>query len=256
MILLVYAKYSRSYVSGGKIANLSWESEIAKSWEAGVKSTLLDGKLRANLAAFHVTYDNLQLAQGGATFAATNPTIANVPVIIVGVNVPFKVKGFELELTAAPTQGLTLGANLGYTDAKFDGTLSPLVLVTAASPICGAEFAASLTPPASAAKDAALAACEAANSPHYKQTLLPKWTSSLYAQYETEPLFEDARLSFRLDASFRSQMRLDANDDIPTAAFAPVEKTPVNVDPEWPRCPYGYRTGSRSKRPWRFGAAT
>lgn len=225
--LLVYAKYSRSYVSGGKIANLTWKSEIAKSWEAGVKSTLLDGKLRANLAAFAVTYDNLQLAQGGSAFALSNPTIANVPVIITGVNVPFKVRGFELEVTAAPTDGLTLGANLGYTNAKFDGTLSALVLVTAATPMCGAEFAAfagSASP--SAAVLSALANCEKSSSRHYKQTLLPKITSNLYAQYETQPIFGDARLNLRLDASFRSSMRLDANDDVPTAAFAPAEKTP------------------------------
>jgi iron complex outermembrane receptor protein len=56
--------------------------------------------------------------------------------------------------------------------------------------------------------------------------LLPKWTSNLFAQYETEPLFGDARLSFRLDGSFRSSMPIDANDDVPTAAFAPAEKTP------------------------------
>ncbi len=225
--LLIYGKYSRSYVSGGKIANLEWKPEIAKSWEAGVKSTLLDGKFRANLSAFKVTYDNLQLAQGGSAFALSNPTISNVPVIITGVNVPFKVKGFELEMTAAPVDGLTLGANLGYTKARFDGTLSALVLVTAATPMCGAEFAAVAgTPSPSSAQLAALAACETASSPHYHQTLLPKWTSNLFAQYESEPLFGDARLNVRLDASFRSSMRLDANDDVPTAAFAPVEKTP------------------------------
>jgi len=226
--LLVYAKYSRSYVSGGKIANLEWKPEIAKSWEAGIKSTMLDGKLRANLSAFHVTYENLQLAQGGSAFALSNPTIANVPVIITGVNVPFKVKGFELELTAAPTHGLTLGASLGYTDAKFDGTLSALVLVTAASPMCGAEFGAvAATAAPTATQLAALAACETASSPHYHQTLLPDWTSNLYAQYETDPIFEGGRLSFRLDASFRSSMRLDANDDAPLPGFEPVEKTPA-----------------------------
>jgi iron complex outermembrane recepter protein len=225
--LLVYGKYSRSYVSGGKIANLEWKPEIAKSWEAGIKSTLLDGKLRANLSAFHVTYENLQLAQGGSAFALSNPTIANVPVIITGVNVPFKVKGFEAELTAAPVVGLTLGASLGYTKSKFDGTLSALILVTAATPMCGAEFGAVAgTANPTPAQLAALAACETANSPNYRQTLLPKWTSNLYAQYETEPLFGEARLNFRLDASYRSSMRLDANIDIPTPEFAPAEKTP------------------------------
>ena len=229
--LLVYAKYSRSYVSGGKLANLEWKPEIAKSWEAGLKATTLDGKLRANLAVFAVTYDNLQLAQGGSAFALSNPTIANVPVIITGVNVPFKAKGFELELTAAPTRGLTLGANLGYTTTKFDGILSATVLVTASSGLCGAEFGAvAATAVPTAAQLSALAACEAASSPHYKQTLLPAVTSNLWAQWESEPMFGgDARLSVRLDAQLKSSQRLDANDDAPLPGFEPVEKTPSTL---------------------------
>ncbi len=229
--LMVYTKYSRSYVSGGKIANLEWKPEIAKSWEAGLKSTMFDGKLRANLALFAVTYDNLQLAQGGSAFALTNPTIANVPVIITGVNVPFKAKGFELELTAAPTRGVTLGANLGYTTTKFDGVLSATVLVTASSALCGAEFGAvAATAVPTAAQLSALAACEAAGSPHYKQTLLPAVTSNLWAQWESEPMFGgDARLSVRLDAQIKSSQRLDANDDAPLPGFEPVEKTPSTL---------------------------
>ncbi len=232
--LLVYAKYSRSFVSGGQIANLEWKPEIAKSWEAGIKSTLLDGKLRANIAAFHVTYTNLQLAQGGSAFATVNPTIANVPVIITGSPAPAKVKGFEVELTAAPTRGVTLGANLGYTDFRYDGTLNAAVLITAASPLCVAEFGAlgqaqafaSINPAAVGTAQAALTACEVASTPRYNQTLLPKWTSNLYAQWESEPLFGDARLSVRLDASFKSSMRLDANDNAPLPGFEPVEMTP------------------------------
>ncbi len=228
--LLVYAKYSRSYVSGGQIANLTWKPEIAKSWEAGIKATVLDGKLRANGALFAVTYENLQLAQGGSAFALSNPTIANVPVIITGVNVPTKAKGFELELSAAPSRNITLGANLGYTDVKFDGVLSALVLVTAATPMCGAEFGAvagSAVP--SAAQLAALSACEVANSSHYKQTLLPKWTSNLWAQWESEPVIGDARLTFRLDAQIKSSQRLDANDDAPAPGYEPVEMTPSTL---------------------------
>ena len=47
-------------------------------------------------------------------------------------------RGLELELTAAPTRGLTLGANLGYTDFKYTGTLNWEVLITAG--LCAAEF--------------------------------------------------------------------------------------------------------------------
>ena len=41
---------------------------------------------------------------------------------------------------------------------------------------------------------------------------MPKITSNLWAQWESEPLFNsDARLSVRLDAQIKSSMRIDAN---------------------------------------------
>ena len=128
---MLYAKYSRSYVSGGQIATLTWKPEFAKSWEAGVKTTLLDGKLRANLAVFSVTYENLQFAKAGSAFALV-PALCLLPTLVVGSRSPARARGFELELTAAPTRGLTLGANLGYTDFKYLGTLNWEVLITAA----------------------------------------------------------------------------------------------------------------------------
>ncbi len=57
---LFYAKWSRSFVSGGEVARLVYEPEVATSWELGAKLDFLDRKLRANLAVFHVDYKHLQ----------------------------------------------------------------------------------------------------------------------------------------------------------------------------------------------------
>ena len=224
---LIYAKYSRSYVSGGQIATLAWKPEFAKSWEAGVKSTLLDGKLRANLAVFSVTYENLQFANAGSAFPFV-PALAPLPTLIVSSRSPARARGLELELTAAPTRGLTLGANLGYTDFKYTGTLNWEVLIT--SGLCGAEFGASLS--GTPAALAALAACEVAQTPNFRQTFLPKITSNLWAQWESEPMFGgDTRLSVRLDAQIKSSMRIDGNIDapLPLPGWANLEAVPATL---------------------------
>ena len=225
--VLLYAKYSRSYVSGGQIATLAWKPEIAKSWEAGVKSTLFDGKLRANMSVFSVTYDNLQFANAGSAFPLS-PTLFPLPTLIVGSESPARARGIELELTAAPTRGVTLGANLGYTDFKYTGTLNWEVLITGG--LCAAEFGASLS--GTPASLAALAACEVAKTPNFRQTLLPKITSNLWAQWESEPLFNsDAQLSVRLDAQIKSKMFIDNNDDapLPLPGWANLEEVPTTL---------------------------
>ena len=224
---LLYAKYSRSYVSGGQIATLAWRPEFAKSWEAGIKTTFLDGKLRANLAVFSVTYENLQFANAGSAFPFV-PALAPLPTLIVSSRSPARARGLELELTAAPTRGLTLGANLGYTDFKYTGTLNWEVLIT--SGLCGAEFGASLS--GTPASLAALAACEVAQTPNFRQTFLPKITSNLWAQWESEPMFGgDTRLSVRLDAQIKSSMRIDGNIDapLPLPGWDKLEAVPSTV---------------------------
>ncbi|MBV1687938.1 TonB-dependent receptor [Novosphingobium sp. G106] len=218
---LLYAKYSRSYVSGGQIGNLPWKPEIAKSWEAGAKTTVFDGKLRANLAVFSVTYDNLQFANGGAAYALIRPDLALFPTLVVSSRPPARARGVELELTAAPTRGLTLGANLGYTNFKFLGPLNGEVLSIAG--LCGTEFALNLP---------TLGACEIAQSKNYRNTLTPKITSNLWAQWESEPLFNaDTRLSIRLDAQIKSSMRIDANLDapLPQPGWAALETVPSTL---------------------------
>ena len=89
--------------------------ETADSFEIGVKSEFLDNRVRFNLTGFHVKYNDLQRQ-------------LNVPLVVNGapnqvtifVNAASAtVKGIEAELTAQPTDGLTLRGVLGYQDAKY-----------------------------------------------------------------------------------------------------------------------------------------
>lgn len=171
--ILIYGKYSNAFVAGGFAGPIPYKPEIAKSWEAGIKSDWFDRRLRANLAVFDVKYTDLQTAQAGITLG--DPAIG-LAVADLGDE---RAKGFELETTAVPIDGLTLGAAVGYTDVKL----------TRVNPIIS-----ELGVPATL--------------DNFKQTLQPKWTANLSAEYDTQPVWNDARMTFRLDASWHSKERI------------------------------------------------
>lgn len=112
--VLAYISATRGFKSGGYNLVGSGETfapEKIWSYEAGLKSTLLDRRLRVNLAAFYYDYNDLQVnrfnpATGGATSTVTNAAAA-------------RIKGFEAEIQAALAKGLDLDASLALLDAKY-----------------------------------------------------------------------------------------------------------------------------------------
>jgi iron complex outermembrane recepter protein len=103
----VYAKYATGFVSGGVFNSVEFQPETAKSIELGVKTDLLDRRLRVNLAAFHAKRKNRQVAGfiEGAGNILTN----------IGGD---RARGIELETTLVPVDALTLTANYGFADVK------------------------------------------------------------------------------------------------------------------------------------------
>ena len=166
--ILVYAKYSTGFVSGGSIAGIGWKPETVSSIEGGVKADLFDRRLRTNVALFHAIYKDIQSAQGGTNIG--RPEIGTA-IVDLGNE---RAQGAELEVTALPMRNLTLGGNLGYTDAKYT-KLEPIVLTIYGS--------------------------------GYKPTLSPKFTSRVFAQYESDPIIGDAKLVARVDGDWRSSER-------------------------------------------------
>ena len=194
--LLVFAKWSTAYVSGGKVGPIEFQPETAKSAEAGIKADLLNRRLRTNLSVFWAEYKNYQTAQGGNTlgqlpeFQALVPDarIRNALGTFVYPQGDIEAKGFELEVTAAPVDGIVLGGGLSYTDTKFSNVPSLL-------------FAAQSLP--ADAPDSA-----------YRPTLRPKWTASAYAQYTSEPIWDEATFTARVQGNYQSRMISHANKDI------------------------------------------
>jgi iron complex outermembrane receptor protein len=194
--ILVYGKYSTSFVSGGSVAGIVFKPETAKSWELGLKADLLDRRLRTNLALFHVDYKNFQqpssttetsaIAFLNAVYGDLGTALAsNLSTFVLQAH-DVRAKGFELEVTAAPVSGVVLGGSVSYTKTQFRNILPSFLAAQGGEAVPFAR---------------------------------PKWTGNVFASYETPPLAGDMTLSLRADALYRSNFLLTSNPTVRQTAF-------------------------------------
>ena len=121
--ILIYGAYKTAYKSGGfsngginsslstdPFSDLTFDKETAEGFEAGIKSTILDNQLRANLTLFTYDYQDFQVDFFNSPIFAFQTLTADA-----------NTKGVELEFEFAPrgVPGLNLTAALNYTDAKY-----------------------------------------------------------------------------------------------------------------------------------------
>jgi iron complex outermembrane receptor protein len=112
----VYARVARGYRAPSIQGRLLFgrglsdaKSEKTMSYEAGIKTLLLDHKLRFNLTAYLFNTKDLQLtAVGGANNFTSLLNAAKV-----------KGRGIEAEIEARPAPGLTLTAGVSYNKATI-----------------------------------------------------------------------------------------------------------------------------------------
>jgi iron complex outermembrane receptor protein len=118
--MMVYVKTSRGFRGGGlnvrsstAATNPSFEPEQATDYEIGTKLDLFDRHLRIDGALFHTRLKNAQesVIQVFGDPPATVTAIENAATAII--------KGFELEATVVPFDGLTINGSIGYVDARF-----------------------------------------------------------------------------------------------------------------------------------------
>jgi iron complex outermembrane recepter protein len=172
----IYARYSKGFKSGGwnaellapntpktpinpdyfDVTKIRFKPESVSNYEVGFKGDILDRRLRISAAGFYTDYKDIQISRfvGGLKgYEIANPSA--------------RIKGVELELTALPTDGLTLSANMGYTDGKYrqSGT-------------CGASCT------------------------NGTRLNVPRWTLGAGVGYEKK-ILENGTLSFRIDYAYR-----------------------------------------------------
>lgn len=109
--VMLYASVQRGFKSGGYNIGSSqrdpFEPEKIWSYEIGVRSELLDRALLLNASAFWYDYTNLQAQDS----VGNQPIIRNVG--------KARVRGFEVETVARPTDFFRLEGALTYVDAQF-----------------------------------------------------------------------------------------------------------------------------------------
>lgn len=117
--IFTYALWSRGFRSGGFNGRATTPSSIgpydperADNFEVGVKTAWLENRLQVNVNGFWMIVDGLQ--QG---FIRPAPDAGGQETVIANIG-EVTNKGFEVEITAVPTEGLTLFGALGFIDEK------------------------------------------------------------------------------------------------------------------------------------------
>ncbi|WP_417615015.1 TonB-dependent receptor [Parasphingorhabdus sp.] len=118
--VMLYASVQRGFKSGGYNIGSSqrdpFEPEKIWSYEMGARTELLDRALLLNASAFWYDYTNLQAQDS----VGNQPIIRNVG--------KARVRGFEVETVARPTDFLRLEGALTYVDAQFtEGQLTEVL---------------------------------------------------------------------------------------------------------------------------------
>jgi iron complex outermembrane receptor protein len=115
-----YVSYTSGFKSGAfqfiavspSIAEQVAEPESVDSFEAGLRTTLLDRHLRLNAAVFSMDYQNLQQLR-------LVPIGGGVTRILIGNAGSSRIRGFEMEGRAVFDSNWSLDFSYGYLDAKF-----------------------------------------------------------------------------------------------------------------------------------------
>ncbi|MCZ6828433.1 MAG: TonB-dependent receptor, partial [Gammaproteobacteria bacterium] len=120
--LMSYFHVSRGFRSGGFNGRPTGSADISvvdpetlTSYELGFKSEWMDNRLRLNGAVYYNEYEDQQVLVN-----RPSSILAGGLALIVDNAAESTITGFELELSAVPTEGLTINAGLSYVDAEFD----------------------------------------------------------------------------------------------------------------------------------------
>lgn len=137
--IMLFASYSTGYKSGGfnsdgfnslgvlRGVSRVFESETVDNYEFGIKSTLLDNKMTANLTIFRTDIDNFQDRQ----FDGVNFIVQNVGEL--------RQQGIELDIQTRPIDQFFAVLGVSYLDSEFQKfpNATALPAVVAASQALG-----------------------------------------------------------------------------------------------------------------------
>lgn len=175
---MAYATYSRGYkgpaynvfFNMGPTADFALAPEKSNSYELGLKSELLNRRLRLNIALFSAEYKGYQ---------ANVPDLLNGTIITRTINAgTVETQGIELDATARVTPALTLSASVANLKARVKQFNCP---------------------------PGAAASCDINGKP---LPFSPDWKAALRVKY-AQPLSGSLSLDWGLDASWQSRTQFD-----------------------------------------------
>ncbi len=131
--LNLFASYSRGFRSGGfnqtgveAVADAAgffgvndiFDQETATTWEAGFKSSFMDGRANLNASVFHTTSEGSYYF----IFLAANSTqnLGNIDEV--------EYVGIDIEFTAELADGLNLNGGIGFTDSEITEFPDPVAI--------------------------------------------------------------------------------------------------------------------------------
>jgi len=175
-----YLTYSQGFKSGGfnfrftapVAAPIPYGPESVTLYEAGVKFQTPDNTLRINSALFYSDYKDIQIQRKIAPNSSLGDITDNAA---AGA-----IKGAELESTWLPMPALQIDAGVTYLDAKLT-KVAPAVIAAGIPP--NAQF-----------------------------VLTPRWAGNLSVSYKARLGNSGARLTPRLDWSYRSKFFLNSGN--------------------------------------------
>jgi len=113
---MAFARVSTGYKAGGfsprSDVRADFKPETATAYELGLKAEWLDQRLRTNLSFFQTDYEDLQVPVFRAGAQGLSSIVQNAG--------EATIRGLELEVVLALSEGLKLDAAYGYTDPEYD----------------------------------------------------------------------------------------------------------------------------------------
>jgi iron complex outermembrane receptor protein len=179
--IMAYALVEQGFKAGGFNSNIdtSLESaqfgdETALGYEAGLKSTIADGRGELNIAIFRTEYDDLQVsAWNGISFDVGNAAESIS-------------QGVEFDGRFALTDNLTVGGAVAYLDSSYDNFENGPCPVGSAETVCDLSDADTV--------------------------FSPEWSGNLFADYNM-PLANGMEVRVGMDINYMDDMYLDTDLD-------------------------------------------
>jgi iron complex outermembrane receptor protein len=209
--VMTYIKYATGFKGGGfsprpasPLQTEPFKPEKLKTLEVGVKSELLDRRLRLNGAVFYSKYTNQQ------TFAQQNDALGFNWFREVNAG-KARIVGIEGEILAQPVDGLRIEGSFGYVDYNLTDNEGNLLLFEGDN-------------------------CDGSRC---YPTRTPKFNAALGLQYEFGTA--NGSLTPRLDAQYQSKIYFNTNNTGPQDAYTLLNGrlTWLAPDKKWEVAAYG-----------------